>query len=201
MVRALAACFATLHLLHLCGSEHGSERLLHGDHHPAAYVMKAADPRLIYAPPSHRRLKTGASSSQDRGIALELDLGIGGLVDGFHYRVEVTLCPYNEAGDKMQLAFSNHDLMGSGSPVIVPASFENPEGARYTFQVRVLDMYLELPEEERPVAIWEITFSGLMAQGPFNWPSPAGSPSSGPRIVLPDPQSSRALLEPAYAGH
>jgi hypothetical protein len=195
MARALAACFATLQLLHLCGSEHGSERLLHGDHHPAAYVLRTAEPRLIYAPPSQ------ASSSQDRGIALELDLRIGGLVDGFHYRVEATLCPYNETGDEMQLAFSDHDLMGSGSPVFLTASFGNPQGARYIFQVTVLDMHPALREEERPVAMWESKFSGLMAQGPVNWPSPAGSPSSGPRIVLPDPQSSRALLEPGYAGH
>ena len=195
MARALAAFFVTLHQLHLCGSEHGSERLLHGDHHPAAYVMISAKPRLIYAPPSQ------ASSSQDRGIALELDLRIGGLVDGFPYRVYVTLCPYNETGDKMQLAFSNHDLVGSGSPVIVTASFKNPQGARHSVNVWVLDMHPELPEEERPVAIWERTFSGLMAQSPVNWPSPDGSARSGLRIVLPDPQSSRALLEPGYAGH
>ena len=40
MALSLAACFAALHLLHMCGSEHSSDRLLHGDHHPAAYIKR-----------------------------------------------------------------------------------------------------------------------------------------------------------------
>jgi hypothetical protein len=93
---------------------------------------------------------------------LELDLYLVGCVDGFHYRVAVILRSYNDTG-AMQWASWHQDLMGSDSPVMVTASFENTEGVRHICQATLLDMHPALPEEERPVAILEYAFSGLMA--------------------------------------
>ena len=193
LARALAACVAVLHLLHLGGSEPGAE--LHGEHHPPAYFIIREMPRLVYygAPPAH----ASPSAAPPTALALELGLSIGGCVDGFRYRVSVALDSYTASGELLHEVW-NHDFVGSASPQSVTASFRSPVGATHTFRAILLDMHPGL--RERDVAVMDRTFSGLMSRGPVSAappPAPAPARNSGSLDIVLSPWSPALVSEHA----